>query len=100
MVKNLALSKLVHFFISLPSPPKDFMREINKKFYSFIWKGKPPKIKRTLEASTEKGGLKMVNVERFEQTLKVKWLKKILQSPEIWTDVPLKYEIDKICRYG
>ena len=42
----------------------------------------------------------MVNVERFEQTLKVKWLKKILQSPETWTDVPLKYEIDKICRYG
>ena len=101
VVKNLALSKLVHFFISLPSPPKNFMREINKKFYSFIWKGKPPKIKRrTLEANIEQGGLKMVNVERFEQTLKVKWLKKILQSPETWTDVPLKYEIDKICRYG
>ena len=30
IIKSLALSKLVHFFIALPTPPKDFFREINK----------------------------------------------------------------------
>ena len=72
VVKSLALSKLEHFFISLPTPPEIFMREINKKLYSFIWKRKPPKIKKlTLELGIEEGGLKMVNVCRFEQTHKV-----------------------------
>ena len=46
ILKSLALSKLVHFFISLPSPPKEFVRELNKKFFRFLWKGKPPKIKK------------------------------------------------------
>ena len=101
VVKSLALSKLVHFFISLPNPPETFMREINKKLYSFIWKKKPPKIKKsTLELNIEEGGLKMVNIYKFEQTLKVKWLKKILQTSETWNIVPIKYGLHKVCRYG
>ena len=66
-IKCLALSKLVHFFISLPTHSPEFMREINKKFYYFLWKGKPPKIKsKTMELNIEDGGLKMSNVVNFE----------------------------------
>ena len=95
------MSKLVHFFISLPTPSPEFMREINKKFYYFLWKGKPPKIKsKTMELNIEDGGLEMINVTNFEQMLKAKWLKKTLVSNDDWTTIPNKYGIDKICRFG
>ena len=101
VIKSLALSKLVHFFIALPTPPKDFFREINKKFYRFLWKGKPPKIKKTtLELDIKDGGLKMVNVETFEKTLKTKWLKTVLTSNEIWALIPKSHKIDKVGNYG
>ena len=101
VIKSLALSKLVHFFIALPTPSKEFFREINKKFYRFLWKGKPPKIKKTtLEFDIKDGGLKMVNVETFEKTLKTKWLKRVLTSNEIWTLIPKSHKIDKVGNYG
>ena len=49
--------------------------------YSFIWDGKPDKIKRiTLIQNYEKGGIKMINIEKFIMSLKVTWIKKILDS--------------------
>ena len=44
VVKSLALSK--HFLIALPTPEKEYMRKIDKRFYRFLWRSKPPKIKR------------------------------------------------------
>ena len=45
VVKSLALSKIVYFLISLPSPPKNFLREVSKQFYRFLWRQKPQKKK-------------------------------------------------------
>ena len=42
----------------------------------------------------------MVNIERFERTLKVKWLKRMLNSNDVWKVIPETYGIDKVCRYG
>ena len=101
IIKSLALSKPVHFFISLPSPPKQFMRDLNKKFYSFLWKSKPPKVKSSaMESDIKQGGLKMVIIYEFEQLLKVKWLKNILTKNESWTSIPIKYGIDQVLRFG
>ena len=100
VIKSLALSKLVHFFIALPTPPKEFMRNINKKFYYFLQKGKPLLKSKTMELNIEDGGLKMVNIIRFEETLKIKWLKKLVLSKEVWTNIPINYGIDQICKFG
>ena len=49
--------------------------------YSFIWNSKPDKIKRsTLIQNYEKGGIKMIHIEKFIMSLKVRWIKKILDS--------------------
>ena len=45
VIKSLALSKLVHFFIALPTPPKEFMRNINTKFYYFPWRASLQKLR-------------------------------------------------------
>ena len=42
----------------------------------------------------------MVNIERFEQTLKVKWLKRMLNCNDVWKIIPESYHIDRVCRYG
>ena len=46
IVKTLALSKLV-FICSVMETPKNFAKEVNNIVFDFIWKQKPPKIKKT-----------------------------------------------------
>ena len=63
--------------------------------------GKPPKIKsKTMELNIEDGGLKMVNIFRFEETPNIKWLKKLVLSKEVWTNIPINYGIDQIRKFG
>ena len=42
----------------------------------------------------------MVNIENFEKALKVKRLKRMLNSNDVWKVIPERYGIDKVCRYG
>ena len=52
-----------------------------KKFYEFIWNGKRDKIKRTMLCkSLEKGGLNMVEINVFTDSLKVTWIRKMLKK--------------------
>ena len=81
VVKNFALPKLIFALSSLLNPPKSTIDRIEKIMYSFIWDGKQDKIKRsTLIQNYEKGGIKMINIEKFIMSLKVTWIKKILDS--------------------
>ena len=42
----------------------------------------------------------MVNIEKSEQTMKVKWLKKIFLSEESWTLIPVEFDMHLIPKYG
>ena len=42
----------------------------------------------------------MVNIFRFEETLKTTWLKKLVLSKEVWTNIPNEYGINQICKFG
>ena len=101
VIKSLALSKIVHFLIALPTPEKEYMRRIDKRFYRFLWRSKPPKIKiKVLEMDYCKGGLKMVNIFSFEKTLKIKWVKQLNSKQDAWTIIPTKYNIHCLLEYG
>ena len=65
-------------------------------FIRFIWKGKPDKVKRlTLIKSYEKGGLNMVDINSYFKSLKVPWVKRLLNSETSnWKVIPRKY-LDK-----
>ena len=45
-VKSLAISKIVHLFISLPTPPKDIIHKFNKFFFEFVWKSLVARVKK------------------------------------------------------
>ena len=101
VIKSLALSKIVHFLIALPTPEKDYMRRIDKRFYRFLWRSKPPKIKKkVLEMDYCKGGLKMVNIFTFEKSLKIKWVRQLNSKHDAWTIIPTKYKIHCLMEYG
>ena len=67
--------------------------------YSFIWDSKPDEIKRsTLIQNYEKAGMKMINIEKFIMSLKVTWVKKILDSCN--NGVLKKKYLKKLEKYG
>ena len=77
VIKTLALSKLNHLFLSLPSPGKSVLKTIEDMFFKFIWSGKPDKIKRTtLTSNFLDGGLKMTNIYNFVAALKISWIRR------------------------
>lgn len=54
-----------------------------QNFFSFIWDGKPDKIKRnTLIGDIGQGGLKMLHLQSFMAYLKVSWVRRFLNNLE------------------
>ena len=83
VIKSLALSKFVHLFISLPAPPNELIKELEKMFYKFLWNSGPDRIKRRIIIKNiEYAGLRMVELRSFIKASKVSWLRRILQQSD------------------
>lgn len=81
VIKSLAFSKFIHLFTALPNPPDHIVKQLDRHFYKFLWNSGPDRIKRNVMIQDVKdGGLKMVNTNKFIQSLKVTWLRRILLS--------------------
>ena len=85
VIKSLLISKLVHLLAALPNPAAKTRNEIEKMFYNFIWGSKRDAIKRTrLTQDYAKGGLRMIDLNAFIDSLKLSWLKRLFLSQSIW----------------
>ena len=83
VVKSILLPKLTHLFISLPNPSDMKIKELEKMFYKYIWNEKPDRIARkTIVQEYGKGGLKMVCIKTFINSLKLTWIRRILNYNE------------------
>ena len=50
-------------------------------FYSFLWNNKPDKIKRnTANQKLTNGGLDMLDVDKFDKSLKLTWIRRFFNS--------------------
>ena len=82
VVMTNILSKYIHLFSSL-SRSDNFQNQLNQILFKFVWDGKPGKIKRiTICHDYLDAGLKMINIKKFEQALKVNWVRKFLSSSD------------------
>ena len=81
------LSSLNHLLKSLPNPDDKIMKEINEIFYSFIWEGTSRIKKKVICQDYCNGGLKMINTEAFITALKTTWLRKLIISNNIWSEI-------------
>ena len=80
VIKRLAASQLVFILAPLVTNQKA-IAEINSIFYDFLWSGRGDKIKRsTIINDYSEGGLKMLDIESFNNALKIIWIKKYLDN--------------------
>lgn len=81
VIKSILLPKLTHLFITLPTPIKECLKQLEQTFFQFIWNGKNNKISRALliQKYTD-GGLQMVHLDSYIKSLKLSWFRRILQS--------------------
>ena len=83
VIKSLAISKFVYLFISLPPPPNELIKELEKLFYRFLWNSGPDRIKRkVIVKNIECAGLRMVEIKSFIKALKISWLRRIRQQSD------------------
>ena len=65
--------------------------------YKFIWKNNRHEVsKRTITKEIKDGGLKMLSIQEFDRSLKLTWLRKILNSTPEWVEFAkyMYYKID------
>ena len=103
IVKSLILSKLVHIFIALPNPSVQCIKNLERMLFYFIWGHKNDKIKRTkLVQPYSEGGLKMVHVDSFINSMKLTWLRRINAASSDWVTLSMQTlpECELLLTYG
>ena len=74
VIKSLLLPIFNHIFISIPNPKDETLKAINDIFFEFLWTG-PAKIKQKVVVKQYcEGGLKMINLKAFVNSMKLTWL--------------------------
>lgn len=72
VVKTLIIPKITHLLIRLPNPPSKTILEIERNLLQYIWNSKTHKVsKNCIIQSYEKGGLQMLCLKSFMQSLKI-----------------------------
>ena len=80
VLKSLTVSQLVFILSPLPTN-HNAVGEIHNILFNFLWDGKGDKIKRDIMISdNENGGLRMIDIKRFNKALKLSWIKKYLDT--------------------
>ena len=78
VIKTLAMSKITFLLSCLPDPTNNFIKEIEKMFFAFLWNDKPNKISKfVMMKSYDKGGLKMLCIDTFLLSLKLSWIRRL-----------------------
>ena len=103
VIKTLAVSKIVHLLIALPTPSEHLLNELNKIFYAFLWNGKPDKIKRSVaKLKLKDAGLGMLDIKMFDTKMKLSWIRKIYSKQSKWKSLLLSAipDFSKIDSFG
>ena len=99
VINSIIIPKFVFLFQSLLVPKKQIV-EINKLIFKFLWNNKREKIKRSvITGPKSKGGLGMIDLDAFITSLKLKWIKSLIEKQNDkahWQIIP-KYFLN---RYG
>ena len=88
VIKSLIISQFNHLFISLPNPEVTFISQLNQVLFNFLWNSKIDKVKRnTIIMNYSDGGLKMIDIVSFIDSLKLSWIRRLFQSTSKWQNV-------------
>ena len=80
IIKALVLPQIL-FLFNLIYVSKEILDQINKEFLNFLWRNKPPKIKKeTIIGQLVDVGLKMIDVYNMHVAAKCGWIKLLLSK--------------------
>lgn len=78
VIKTLVISQLTYLFLNVPDPSKEFLQDLEKSIFSFLWDGKPAKIKKSLVCHPKnEGGLEMLDLNAYLASMKLSWLRRL-----------------------
>ena len=93
ILKSLVLSKVTYILQALPTP---LLTKLENLCIAFIWNKKSHELKKeTLYKDIEDGRLNMINIVEFDYSLKITWLRKLLNANPDWIEFPKNYKIDR-----
>ena len=94
ITKSLLSSQLTNIS-SVLTLPEHVIKDINKTLFQFVWGGSEKVKRKTIINSYECGGLKMLHLPSFLDSLKWSWIKRITnENTANWKNIPL-FEIQK-----
>ena len=64
--------------LSIPNPPINTIKDLNTMFFNFIWKGKDCVSRNQMVQDYSQGGVRMVDVALYMESLKVTWIRRLL----------------------
>ena len=88
VLKSIALSKLSHIALVIPTLSKNDLKRIETILFNFLWSNKNAKIAK-IDAfkPLNQGGLAMVDVKSFWQSLKCTWIRRLLNTDAFWPKI-------------
>lgn len=96
VIKTFMVSNFQYTFSVIPIPT-NYIKEINKILFSFIWNGKNEKVKRnTMVRDIEKGGLRAPHLLSMILTSRVRRLKHYLKTENIIYQALWEYNFKKV----
>jgi len=76
IIKSFLIPKFVYMCSLLPTP-KEIVNKLNQLLFKFLWKGTDKVTRVSVINDYEKGGLKMIDLESMEKSLRLAWLKRL-----------------------
>ena len=80
LVKALGISKIV-YLASMLCVPEEVIKRVQEKLFSYLWRNKKDKIKRTVLYQTPcRGGLNFPDVRTTVKALRLSWIGRLLSE--------------------
>ena len=87
--------------MSIPNPSDHYLKELEKIFFLFVWNNKTHRVKKdVIVKKLEDGGLKMVNLVAFIDSLKMFWIRYLMFSNKNIEHFIPKLDLNKLINCG
>ena len=93
IIKTFAISKLV-LSASTQCVPEYIVKRIDRILYKFLWRSKDKVQRFKVIQDTKNGGLNMINIQAFFNSLLASWIKRILiadPNKDNWVQLPIYF---------
>lgn len=80
VVKTLLIPKFSYLLITLPSPSKKKLKEIEDFLLNYVWNNKTSRVAENICQSYENSGMRMTCLDSFCKSLKITWIRRYFNN--------------------